>query len=85
MNETISVESQTAGLLAFVPLIIFTLPFLLLIAFLAKRKGINIFLAVVVGLIPMANILFALWLASRTDTMVLERIAKLEQKNTELQ
>jgi uncharacterized membrane protein len=54
---------------------------LLLIAFLAKRKGINIFLAVVIGFIPMANIVFALWLASRTDITVLQRLENLEQKN----
>ena len=81
MNETIIAHSETPLMLQFLPLIIFTLPFLILVAFLAKRKGFNIIIAIVVGLFPMINILFALWLASQTDTAILDRLNKLEQRH----
>ena len=78
MNETINVHSEASLILPFLPLIIFTLPFLILVAFLAKRKGVNLILAVFVGLFPMANILFALWLASKTDLDILKRLKQIE-------
>ena len=67
-------------ILRLVPLAIFTLPFLILIGFIAKRKGINLLLALIVGIIPMLNIAFAFWLASRTDIAVLDRLKMLEAK-----
>ena len=78
MNETINVHSEGPLILPFLPLIIFTIPFLILVAFLAKRKGVNLILAVFVGLFPMANILFALWLASKTDLDILKRLKQIE-------
>ena len=46
----------------------------------AKRKGVNVFLSLLIGIIPMANIAFALWIASKTDVAILERLKRLEEK-----
>ena len=77
-----SSPSQAPMWIQFVPLIIFTLPWLILLAFIAKRKGINIFLAIVLGCIPLVNFIFAFYVVSRTDTEILDRLKVLEEKNT---
>jgi hypothetical protein len=80
MNETILVQSEVPAIVSFLPLMIFTLPFIILIAFMAKRKGKNVFLSVLFGIIPFANIIYALWLASQTDIDLLKRIEAIENK-----
>jgi len=78
MNETIVAPSLPPFILSLLPLMIVTLPLLVLISFIAKRKGVNIVLAIILGLIPMVNMLFALWLASKTDLDILRRLKGIE-------
>lgn len=68
------------GFLQFVPLIVLTIPFLVLVIFMAKRKGKSVALFVILGLIPMVNMVAALWLASQTDAAVLREIDEIKKK-----
>lgn len=78
MNETVVVQPEVPVILQFVPLIIFTLPFLILIGFMANRKGKSVVLSLLCGLVPFLNIIYALWLASQTDADLLRRLEALE-------
>ena len=65
---------------SFVPLVIITIPFLIMICFLARRKGRSLALYFVLGLIPGVNMLSALWLASQTDESIRAELADLKRR-----
>src|SRR2546426_842495 len=65
---------------SFVPLAIITVPFLIMICFLARRKGKSLALYFLLGLIPGVNMLSALWLASQTDESVRAELAELKRR-----
>jgi hypothetical protein len=48
--------------------------------FLARRKGRNVALYVLLGLIPVANFIAALWLASQTDASVRAELDDLKKR-----
>ena len=64
--------------LQFVPLIILTIPMLVIVCALARRKGRSVVIASVLGLIPFVNMLAAVWFASLTDQSVLDEIQALK-------
>ena len=64
----------------FVPLCVLTIPFLVLIVFLARRKGANAAVYILLGLIPVVNFIAALWLASQTDASVKAELEELRKK-----
>ena len=51
-----------------------------MILFLARRKGKSIALYFLLGLIPGANMIAALWLASQTDASVKAELQELRRK-----
>ncbi len=64
----------------FIPMLIFLIPFLIVLGFVAKRKGFPPALAIVIGIFPVANVIFAFYLASTTDKAVLQRLTALEER-----
>ncbi len=64
----------------FVPLAIITVPFLVMILFLARRKGKSLLVYFLLGLIPGANMIAALWLASQTDASVKAELEELRRR-----
>lgn len=66
--------------LQFVPLLIITIPFLITMFFLARRKGRSFVVYFLLGLIPGVNIIAALWLASQTDASVRKELEELRRK-----
>jgi len=68
----------------FVPMIVMTVPFLIVLGFIAKRKGFHPALAVLIGIFPIANVVFALYLASKTDLSVLKRLSVLEKDKSDI-
>jgi len=65
---------------AFIPLFIMLVPFLVMMCFIVRRKGINIFPVILLGFIPLVNILTLIWLASQTDASVKAEIADLKRR-----
>jgi hypothetical protein len=63
-----------------VPLIIITVPFLITMFFLARRKGRSYVVYFLLGLIPGVNAIAALWLASQTDASVKAELEELRRK-----
>jgi hypothetical protein len=55
------------------------IPLAIMIYFIAERKGRSPAVALL-GLIPLVNMLYALWLCSLTDVSVLREIESLKQK-----
>jgi ABC-type polysaccharide/polyol phosphate export permease len=66
--------------ISLVPLVLITIPFLIMICFLARRKGRNLALYFLLGLIPGVNMLSALWLASQTDVSIRAELADLKRR-----
>jgi ABC-type polysaccharide/polyol phosphate export permease len=64
----------------FVPLLIITLPFLVMMFFLARRKGRSFVAYCFLGLIPGVNFITALWLASQTDASVQAELDELRRR-----
>lgn len=67
-------------IVTFIPLLIFTLPFLIVICMMVRRKGKSVLLYFVLGLIPFVNAVMALWLASQTDASIKAELAELRAK-----
>jgi hypothetical protein len=65
---------------SFVPLVIITVPFLVMMLFLARRKGKSLTVYFLLGLIPVANMVAALWLASQTDASVKAELEDLRRR-----
>jgi cell division protein FtsB len=65
---------------SFVLLIVLTLPFLITMLFLARRKGKSLVVYLLLGLIPGANTIAALWLASQTDASVKAELEDLRRR-----
>jgi hypothetical protein len=63
-----------------VPLFVITIPFLVLMIFLAGRKGRNVAVYILLGLIPVVNFVAALWLASQTDASVKAELEELRRR-----
>ena len=57
------------------------IPYVILCVIIAEKKGFNTALACLIALVPLVNLPFGIWLASRIDTAVLERLKALETKN----
>jgi hypothetical protein len=53
---------------------------LIILILLARRKGRSVALYVILALIPGANVLSALWLASQTDASIKAEIAELKAR-----
>lgn len=60
------------------PMLIMYVPFLIVLGFVAKRKGFHPALAILIGIFPIANVVFAFYLASKTDRSILQRLEALE-------
>jgi hypothetical protein len=56
------------------------IPFLILLIPMARRKGKDLALYIILAIIPGVNILAALWLASQTDASVNAEIAELKRR-----
>ena len=65
---------------SFVPLLIITIPFLVTMFFLARRKGKNFLPYFILGLIPLANFIAVIWLASQTDASVKAELEDLRRR-----
>jgi len=64
----------------FLPMLVVWLPFIIVLGFVAKRKGFHPALAIAIGFLPIANVIFAFYLASKTDLSVLQRLRALEER-----
>lgn len=54
------------------------LPYVIVIGFIAARKGQSVPLFCLLCFIPIVNVVASIWLASLTDAAVKDRLAKLE-------
>jgi hypothetical protein len=54
------------------------LPYVVVIGFIAARKGKSVPLFCLLGFIPIVNVVASVWLASLTDAAVARRLADLE-------
>jgi TRAP-type mannitol/chloroaromatic compound transport system permease large subunit len=61
-------------------MVIIIIPFLIMICFLARRKGRSLALYFLLALIPGVNMLATLWLASQTDKSIREELADLKRR-----
>jgi hypothetical protein len=61
-------------------LVIIIVPFLVTMLFLARRKGKSLIVYFLLGLIPGANMIAALWLASQTDASVKAELEDLRRR-----
>jgi hypothetical protein len=59
----------------------FHLPFVIVMGLIAQRKGQSIPLFCILGLVPIVNVISAVWLASLLDITVEKRLAELESKS----
>jgi hypothetical protein len=59
----------------------FHLPFVIVMGFIAQRKGQSVPLFCILGFIPIVNVVSAVWLASLLDTTVQKCLAELETKS----
>jgi hypothetical protein len=57
------------------------LPYVVVIGFIAARKGQSVPLFCLLSFIPIVNVVAGIWLASPTDAAVKDRLAKLEGKS----
>lgn len=81
MNETLTAPSEAPLIIQFIPLIIFSFLFAILIVSIAIRKGKNVVISFICAMIPFVSFIYAIWLASQTDAKLLQRIEDLENKN----
>jgi hypothetical protein len=56
------------------------LPYVVVIGFMAARKGRSVPLFCILCFIPIVNVVASIWLASLTDTAVNSRLASLEKR-----
>jgi len=56
------------------------LPYVVVIGFIAARKGKSVPLFCILCFIPIVNVVAAIWLASLTDAAVSARLADLERR-----
>ena len=56
------------------------LPYVVVIGFMAARKGKSVPLFCLLCFVPIANVVAAVWLASLTDAAVSARLADLERR-----
>jgi hypothetical protein len=56
------------------------LPYVVVIGFIAARKGKSVPLFCILCFIPLVNVVAAIWLASLTDAAVIARLADLERR-----
>jgi hypothetical protein len=66
-----------------VPYFLIVVPVLVMMFFLARRKGKPFWPYLLLGLIPVANMLAALWLASQTDAAVRAQLDELQKRVNE--
>jgi len=62
------------------PLLIIAVPLLIMMVFLARRKGKSLALYVLLAFIPCVNVMSAIWLASQTDATVTAELAELRRR-----
>jgi len=65
----------------FLLLLVLIVPYSVMVSHIAKRKGRNVVLWVIISLIPGPSVA-VLWLVSLTDRDVMERLARLEETST---
>ena len=56
------------------------LPYVVVIGFIAARKGKSVPLFCILGFIPIVNVVASVWLASLTDAAIASRLAELERR-----
>ena len=56
------------------------LPYVVVMGFIAARKGKSVPLFCILCFIPIVNVVAAIWLASLTDAAVVARLADLERR-----
>ena len=56
------------------------LPYVVVIGFIAARKGKSVPLFCLLCFIPLVNVVASIWLASLTDAAVIARLADLERR-----
>jgi hypothetical protein len=78
--ETQHIHIQPPVWVSFVPLVIITIPFLFTLFFLARRKGKSFVPYLLLGLVPGANVIAAIWLASQTDASVRAELDELRRR-----
>lgn len=64
----------------FVPLMLLTIPMVVLLCAMARRKGRSVAVAFVLGLIPLVNMMSAIWFASLTDRSILDELDALRRQ-----
>ena len=82
MNLLAASESFVLGDLIMIVIIMLVcgLPYVLVIGFIAARKGKSVPLFCVLCFIPLVNVVASIWLASLTDAAVVRRLADLERR-----
>jgi hypothetical protein len=71
--------TQPIVIMQFLPLMLITIPFVIVVLSISKRKGISSLQSAILALIPFVNFMYSLWLASLPDKNLVERIEKLER------
>jgi hypothetical protein len=56
------------------------LPYVIVVGFMAARKGKSVPLFCILSFIPIVNVVASIWLASLTDATVTSRLAELERR-----
>ena len=73
-----TIQTEPNVYLQFVPLLfltcISTVPFIVVSILIAPRKGFSTLIACILSIIPIVNLPFVIWLASKTDEKVLARL-----------
>jgi hypothetical protein len=77
--ETVS-PSGVSMLWQLGPIVLLSIPFLIMNGFIAFRKGKSPILFVILALIPIANIFISMWLISLPDESVLRDVEALKAK-----
>lgn len=75
-------EQDAGGLMGLLPFLIITITMSIFVWFIARRKGVNAPLYCVLTVIPLVGIYTVVFLLSKTDKDVLERLEKLEGMDT---
>jgi hypothetical protein len=73
-------QSPAVALISLIPLFSALVLVAIMIFFMAPRKGRSRAWALL-GMIPLANILILIWMASLTDKAVLNALAELKRRN----
>jgi hypothetical protein len=61
-------------------MLVCSLPYVVVIGFIAARKGKSVPLFCILCFIPLVNVVTSIWLASLTDAAVTARLADLERR-----